>query len=232
MHKGMLALMVAFLAYPDKATAQTPPAPVPPDGDPSPWVVPAPEMPVDPAASLSDSGAACTGGVASRPGAARLWFGADSLLGWVKSGPQPLPLVTTGTSRPTALGQPGTTELYGPAQFDYGAFLGGRVTAGGWLDADHRLGIETQGFQLRQRSATGFNLHGDATRLPVLAIPFFDLSSGTETDFGDNFFGERQGSIVITSSSRLWGTQAGCLCTAYSDPYLSVNLLGAFVRRT
>jgi hypothetical protein len=157
-----------------------------------------------------------------------LWFGADSLLGWIKNGPQPVPLVTTGPSRPTALGQPGTVVLYGPAQFDYGTFSGGRVTAGAWLDADHCLGIEARGFLLEKRTVTGVNLSGDATRLPVLAIPFFDLSSGIETDFGANFFGERQGTIAITSSSRLWGTQLSGLWSAYSSQQLSLSLLAGF----
>ncbi|HKI30681.1 MAG TPA: hypothetical protein VKA46_02230 [Gemmataceae bacterium] len=51
----------------------------------------------------------------------RFWGGADSLLWWVKDGPLPLPLVTTGNPsdpHPGALGQPGTHVLFGDHSLD------------------------------------------------------------------------------------------------------------------
>src|SRR5262245_9985124 len=52
----------------------------------------------------------------------RLWVSAEYLLWWIKDGPFPVPLATTGSATdptPGALGQPGTTVLFGGSNVDF-----------------------------------------------------------------------------------------------------------------
>src|SRR5947209_3363321 len=53
----------------------------------------------------------------------RLWANADYLLWWIRKGPLPVPLVTTGSENdalPGVPGQPGTRVLFGGSGTDYG----------------------------------------------------------------------------------------------------------------
>jgi nucleoid-associated protein YgaU len=141
--------------------------------------------------------------------APRFWVDGEYLLWWVKNGPQPLPLVTTNSTTPADFSVPGTAIVYGPSHFDYGVFSGGRVTAGYWLDADQRFGIEGRGFLLEQKSTTGFNISGAGN--PIFAVPFFDLSPPPSESSFLTSSSTRTGSFAITSSSRLWGAEVNGL---------------------
>src|SRR5262249_22305628 len=75
----------------------------------------------------------------------RLGGGVDYLLWWVKDGPVPFPLVTTGNTAaavPGALGQPGTQVLFGSNDVDFGGLSGVRGTLGLWIGPDARCGVE------------------------------------------------------------------------------------------
>src|SRR5262249_2719607 len=64
-----------------------------------------------------------------------IWGRADFLLWWIKDGPAPPPLLTTGPPNPTSaavLGQPGTTVIFGERPIDYGTFSGGLWSVGAW----------------------------------------------------------------------------------------------------
>ena len=85
----------------------------------------------------------------------RFWVGAEYLLWWIKNAPMPQPLVTTGSlddDFPGAIGQPGTRVLFGESDIDFGAFSGGRLSAGYWLDCEHTCAFEASGFVLEKRS--------------------------------------------------------------------------------
>src|SRR4051812_32561347 len=68
------------------------------------------------------------------PGCASpFWASAEYLLWWVKAGPLPLPLIATGSTAdplPGALGQPGTSLVFGNTHNDYHTFSGVRIGAG------------------------------------------------------------------------------------------------------
>lgn len=86
----------------------------------------------------------------------QVWGGLDYMLWWVAPNPVSGPnLVTKGNwtdPAPGAVGQKSTTQV-GPApSIDYGTFSGGKMTLGGWLDADQTVGLEFTGFLLEQRS--------------------------------------------------------------------------------
>ena len=103
----------------------------------------------------------------------RLWFTADYLLWWVKDGPSPIPLVTTGSPNdpiPGAVGQPNTRVLFGGDAFDYRRFNGMRFGLGVWLDSDAKVGVEGGYFVLERRSVR-FSFGSDETGNPLLGRP-------------------------------------------------------------
>lgn len=86
----------------------------------------------------------------------------DYLIWWVSKNELTevtLSLVTQGQwsdPLPGALAQP-NTKLVGPYPgFDYGAFKGGKLILGAWLDAEQTVGLEFSGVLLEQRSAGQF----------------------------------------------------------------------------
>lgn len=73
----------------------------------------------------------------------RFWGDVGYLLWWVKPGPLPVPLVTTGSDLdplPSVIGQPGTAVLFGNRNLEYGTFSGLRLTAGMWLTPEANVG--------------------------------------------------------------------------------------------
>lgn len=110
-----------------------------------------------------------------RASTGQVWASADYLLWWITKGPLNDPLVTRGNpadTHPGAIGQPGTSVLFGGQGLDFNSFSGGRVTLGGWLDADQRFGAEGSGFFLEDR-ALGFAAAGDANGNPPIYVPLF-----------------------------------------------------------
>ncbi|OAI47593.1 hypothetical protein AYO44_01570 [Planctomycetaceae bacterium SCGC AG-212-F19] len=161
-------------------------------------------------------------------GLPRFWAGSEYLMWWVRKGPLPFPLVTTGDPNdnpPGALGQPGTQVLFGGSGLDYGTFSGLRATVGGWFDPQCTLGLELSGFLLERRSV-GFAAASDATGNPPLYVPVFNVSTGAEGSFtiADPLFGS-SGNIAVVSALRLWGYEANVLRNLRRDDRLTIDLL-------
>jgi hypothetical protein len=147
------------------------------------------------------------------------WIDADYLLWWFRRSPLPTPLVTTGNPNdalPGALGQPGTRALFGGSGLDYGAFSGGRLNLGGWLDSEQTFGVEASGFLFEQR-ALHFAAASNSTGNPPLYIPIINQDP-TSPSFGrqssytiaDPLFpglGGTLGNVSVSSESRLWGAE-------------------------
>jgi len=169
-------------------------------------------QPSPPSGVLDDYGAG--NGVCGPPG--RFWVSAEYLLWWIKGTPLP-PLVTTGpaspiTPSPGAIGTPGTVVLFGGNDLDPGAFSGARFTAGFWLNDCQTKGIEGSYFFLGSRSNDFTTSSSGAPGSPVLARPFFDVSSGLSNSELDAFPGLAAGSKIVHSSSQLQGPEANLLC--------------------
>lgn len=116
--------------------------------------------------------------------APRIWLASDYLLGWMKNSPIKVPVATTTTdtaltTRSGTLGQSGTRVVIGDAGLDYGTMSGLRLSAGGWWDADRRVGVESVGTLFEQRSAHA-EATSDAQGRPLVAVPF-QTPSGDET---------------------------------------------------
>jgi hypothetical protein len=154
-----------------------------------------------------------------------LWGRADYLLWWVKNGPAPPPLVTTGPASavsPGVLGQPGAAIVLGEQPIDYGTFVGGRWTVGTWFNLHQSLGLEVTGLVLEKRTAFSA-VNSDSGGAPVLARPFINAQTNTEfvafATFPDRF----AGGVVVAASDRLWGLEANLLRNEFLK---SVSLRG------
>jgi hypothetical protein len=161
----------------------------------------------------------------------RFYGTAEFLLWWVRGAHLP-PLVTTGSpsdSIPGALGQPTTQVLYGGNTPSSGTRPGLRGMVGYWLNDDHTLGVEVGGFFLGDHtnsfSATSFGS-------PLLARPFIDAATGTETVELVAAPGALAGTITSSLTSKFGGWEANvrsnlwCGCNAYIDGIVGFRYLG------
>jgi hypothetical protein len=156
----------------------------------------------------------------------RLWFGGDYLLWWTKSNHVP-PLLTTGSladSVPGALGQPGTQVLFGNS-IDSGDHSGGRFFAGYWFGNDRILGVDGGFFFLSQKTVGLSDLSGGD---PVLARPFFNVLTNSESAFPLAGVGGRTASFDSALTSRFWGAEANLRAAVWRTSCVQVSVLGGF----
>lgn len=171
---------------------------------------------VDGQRPFCDGGPCSAGGKVCGP-PARFWVGAEYLLWWLK-GPHLPPLVTTGPANPAqspppgAPGAPGTAVLFGDNNLEQGAFSGMRFAAGLWLNECQTFGVEGSFFSLASRSNNVLLGSTGAAGSPVVARPFFDVSTGQANSELIAFPGLASGTVAVQSSSRLLGAGTNFLC--------------------
>jgi hypothetical protein len=171
---------------------------------------------------------------------ARVWGSTEYLLWWVKSGPLPYPLVTTGpgdTANPGTAGFGGVPTLTGPT-VNFGAQSGARVTLGTWLVSDNSLGIEGTGIFL-PKTTKSYRASSDANGNPVLTFRYLDPPDANGVTAEDAFqasvppgnpfgVGPFAGRLAIVSSTRLWGTEASLIANLADGGNARLQLLGGF----
>ncbi|MFN0199521.1 MAG: BBP7 family outer membrane beta-barrel protein [Planctomycetaceae bacterium] len=129
------------------------------------------------------------------------WISAEALLWSIKPADVPA-LASTGTIGP------GTAVLFG-GQHDSDWRVGGRFTAGTWLD-DGRTGIEASYFFLRGNENFNVSSSGAPGSLP-LSRPFFNAITGLQDSQGVAVPGISGGSIGISSGSMFQGAEVNFL---------------------
>lgn len=218
----------ALLGVAGLSSAQTPAAP------PNPLTT----LPADGAAGCGVDGSfACPCECA--PSGPHVWAEGEPLLWWLKSAPVSVPLLSTFTpNSPSAttgfggaLGVPGTTVLT-PDHLGYGPFFGGRMTAGGWIDGEQRLGLEGNGFLLETRTASSGAM-SDGNGSPPLRALFVNTPPGAGFPPGESSFvladpGFAAGGQVIDSTIRLWGAEANALYRLGNGDTFRLTALGGF----
>jgi hypothetical protein len=134
----------------------------------------------------------------------RYWASAEYLL-WGNEGTYVPALVTTspvGTSSSLAgvLNNPNvdTTILKGESHFNDDVRSGGRFELGMWLDPAQRDSLALTYFFIGQGSA---GYHVDVSDNPIIARPFFNVSSGAEDARLITFPNLVQGTVDITAES-------------------------------
>jgi hypothetical protein len=138
--------------------------------------------------------------VEAPPAPERFWVNGEALLWWMKSANLP-PLVTAsppGTPRADVgvLGTPGTTVEFGGSPVNGDLRLGGRITAGLWLDCDQTFGVEGYFFQLAdqtQRFTGGTPAN--------VGRPFIDTKTGLPNAELVSFPGFLNGNLQASASS-------------------------------
>jgi hypothetical protein len=108
------------------------------------------------------------------------WYGSAEYLLWFIRGQNLPPLLTSGSvlgNPPGALGQPGTTVLFGGNSFDNNPYSGLRLRGGYWFNDCHTWGLDLGGFFL----GTGVNsFSSSSSGLPFLARPFVNALTGAQ----------------------------------------------------
>ena len=145
---------------------------------------------------------ACDSGACAEDGG-RVWADAEYLLGWVK-GDQVPPLVTTspaGTARTSAgvLGTPGVSVLFGDGPDNNQTRQGIRADVGYWLDPQREWGVEAGMFAL-ESSTQAFGASSNGS--PILARPFFDVTTNAQSSALVAFPGVSTGSVGVSDSGR------------------------------
>jgi hypothetical protein len=160
-------------------------------------------------------------------GNGRVWVDAEYLLWWIKNGPVPVTLVTTGTpASQGVLGVPGTVPLFQDSNLAYSYNSGGRVSAGFWFNACQSVGLEGNGFLL-ERTRDSFPIASGANGLPLLASPFVNSVTQTEAVSFISLPGQNAGKFLATSTDRVWGAEGDLVVGLYHcGPQRSDLLLG------
>jgi hypothetical protein len=223
MRKAFLAAL-ALLLLGTTSQGQPPPVMVGPPPPPAPPGLVGPPPPVvDPRDVFWSAPPAYPDAVPER-----LWFYADYLLWWIRNGPVNTPLVTTGSATdavPGALGQPGTSVLFGNRPLQFGAFNGLRLGAG----FDLGLGWSLEGgfFGLERRAAT-FLLASDDNGNPLIARPVFNNQAGARAAYLDALPGVLTGNASVIARSQLQSYELNVAAQLYRDPSLGIDLLAGF----
>lgn len=172
-----------------------------------------------------------------------LWVSGEYLL-WAFSRPNTPPLVTSGTAgQPTttgtpgsmtgpALGQAGTTVLYGGNTFNDPVHSGARFTFGFWLPNCCNWGLEFSGLFLASATST-FSAGPSATE--IIGRPFLDVTPGSKiTATGQSPFqstelvnlpGTVNGNVRVDYWSRAWGVEGNALYKLCCGPNWRLNFL-------
>ena len=141
----------------------------------------------------------------------RIWFDTEYLLWWTKNAPAPALVTASPPGTPPAqagiLGLDSTTVLAGgnmPLVDQRRS--GARFTLGFWLDCERELALESTSLVLFDRQFA-FAASGTAAGSAFLARPFVDAMTGLQAREPVAFPNLVSGTVGVTSSSSLWGTE-------------------------
>jgi len=131
----------------------------------------------------------------------RWWLGAEYLLWWREGSDLP-PLVTTAPSGTNpALGNAGTTILFGNEKVGDHARAGTRLSFGHWFDPCQNFGVEGRYVWMGDAHTRFF---ADSSSFPVLGLPFFNAATELQDAFviaRDTGNPTRSGSILVGASN-------------------------------
>jgi hypothetical protein len=158
----------------------------------------------------------------------RVWVNADFLLWWTKPGLPTAPLATTGPDQSLGIiGQPGVTVAIGNKETDYSDHIGGKVTAGFWLDKGGHVGIELSGFILEENNAKT-SAASDPNGIPLLARSQINSLTGQESSSLVSLTGALSGNIDVTSSSQLWGAETNFIGSVFRGKHITADMIIGF----
>jgi hypothetical protein len=163
------------------------------------------------------------------PDPPRFWLRSDYLVWWTKGAPLP-PLVTLGNANdaaPGALGQPGTSTIYGDGSVGLGATSGWRLDLGGYIDSHQTWGLQSV-FIILSKQAAGFDAYSDGNGNPVIARPAINANDGSEISYLDSLPGSLAGGVSITSTSEFLSWELNGLRKVFQTDHWRLEGLAGF----
>jgi hypothetical protein len=192
----------------------------------------------------------------------RLYGGIEYLYWWAKPAPLSVPLVSMGSTdfKEGFLVNSSAIILYGapyyPAQGgndsqSFPGFSGTRLTAGWWLDDQHKFAIEGSAFMLFEQSV-GFSARGDSNggypagstttgmRIPVYNNVPYAPGGSSDTETGQTLVsqgedgvplalpGDLTGGATIKNTLQFWGAQALGVMNLFRDDNWELSGLAGF----
>jgi hypothetical protein len=169
----------------------------------------------------------------------RAFIDIDFMTMWVRNGPSPTLLTTAPNNGLNVngltggdIGQPGTTQVFGSGNLNYGAIPAIRF-GGGWNFGDDGFwGIEAWGFILPKMNLN-YTASGNANGTPLLTIPFLDAATGIQSSLvvvGQDNAGNPYltGSVTIHSDIEVWGYELNAVAHSIRSGNRSFDLLVGF----
>ena len=106
------------------------------------------------------------------------WFDADYLYWQIQDSPEPVVLVTSGTSASSLNLSSTSSNVLGGRSIKNDWRSGGRFALGYWFDQDRCFGLEANYFFLPSESKSGAVASTGAPDSLLLGVPYFDVATG------------------------------------------------------
>lgn len=154
-----------------------------------------------------------------RPTSECFWFDSSYMATFMRPMHMNGPLVTTGNPNdpvPGALGQPGTTTLFGGNSIDNGLFSGIHAELGMFVDHDNRFSIDVSGFYIFP-DTTNFYAAAAPNGTPVISRPYFNVANGVDQPFrfANSAPGQLAGNIGVDTRSEMADLELNARLHAY-----------------
>jgi hypothetical protein len=157
----------------------------------------------------------------------RFWLSAEYLMWWTK-GQQLPPLLTVGSpgdANPAALGQPGTSILYGGGSISPGMSSGGRIKGGLWFGDDRVYGVDASFFFLAPNTTTS---SFSSPSNQVLALPFFDSLNNEAAASILAYPGQNSATFTAAVKNSLYGADTDFRVALWRSLHVQASLLAGF----
>jgi hypothetical protein len=148
------------------------------------------------------------------------WISGEWLYWSFRNAPLP-PVISTGDPNYDEAGIPGGGNVRSlvPGSRDLGMFHGARLSFGGWLDQEGKLGVEVSAFLL-ERKGTLDRYQGSPSQ--PLSVPFLS-SDGVFGVYDFSYPNSATGALAIATGSQLLGAEANILHRWYTKGSVSVD---------
>jgi hypothetical protein len=159
----------------------------------------------------------------------RFWVVGEYLM-WFTKGNQLPPLLTAGSisdNLPGALGQPGTSILYGGGNVSTGLSSGGRLRGGLWFGDDRVFGVDATFFFL---APTTNNSSFNSPSNQVLALPYFDtLTTPAQANATIlSYPGQSSATFTAAVKNSLWGADTDFRLAFWRSYQVQASFLAGF----
>ena len=130
-------------------------------------------------------------------------------------------------AHPGALGQPGTSILFGDDNYRFGTRHGVRVQGGVYLDSEQTFSVDAAGFYIFPDNIRSSFASDDAGN-PLIARPVLNALVGQLRSFLTSAPGVSAGSTTVEARSELWGFETNARYEFDLAPAIRANVLGGF----